>query len=312
MLCLLCPFALAQSADLPIETKLDTVAESTLITGAAESTFPTEAPQNIPVQTEDGQLLWPMMPTETLAQLAKTFYPDSPILEQRFIQKTIRLTKTLGVTLLPDTPFKRVQVIAIPDEKEVRAMTHRIKRLEEITHEQSQLKLSYQLKLSDQLKKIIPPAPKPSKTIHQPQAVPVPLTKPPAQVLPKPTPPTFKVPDTPVHTQWAHVWQQIQSTVSSWSVAAKAYWSIAAAKVMQHPQWRNSMYLGLLVLVGIGVWRLQKRYIRKQVALLNTITTTLEDTALEETSSDTAAVPTVAMRTPYHQNVHEEDRSAAA
>jgi hypothetical protein len=307
VLCLLCPFALAQSADLPIETKLDTLAESALSTSAAESTSPPEVPENIPAQTEDGQLLWPMMPHETLAQLAKTFYPDSPILEQRFIQKTIRLTKALGVALLPDTPFKRVQVIAIPDEKEVRAMTHRIKKMEEITHAQNQLKLSYQLKLSDQLKKIIPPAPKPSKTIpHHPQA----------QAKPVLIKPTLPAPET--SSQWAHMWQQTQSTVSSWVVTAKTYWMAETPSWMQqlhHPQWRSGLYLTLLLLMGLGLWRLQKRYMRRQIALLNTIATTLEDAdsdALSETAAAELQNAAVSILTPYHQHTHEEDRSAAA
>lgn len=315
MLCLLCPFALAQATDLPIETKLDAAIVSALDTNAMQSTLPTQTAETLPptqdalasTEAEDGQLLWPMMPNETLAQLAKTFYPDSPILEQRFMQKAIRLTKALGVTLLSDTPFKRVQVIAIPDEKEVRAVTHRIKRLQEITHAQSQLQLSYQLKLSDQLKKIIPPPPKPGQTATQQTHV--------APVIAKQTVPASSSAAT------ISVWQQAQATVSSWAAIAKDYWVKTVPSLqlpptmharLSHPQWRNGLYLALLVLIGLGVWRLQKRYMRRQIALLNTITTTLEDSQADTIGSDETDKPlaSVARLTPY--NPHEEDEDSTS
>lgn len=305
MLCLLCPFALAQSADLPIETKLTTVVTALdistvqLPTQSAE-TYPQAEETTAPSESEDGQLLWPMMPTETLTQLAKTFYPDSPILEQRFIQKTIRLTKALGVTLLPDTPLKRVQVIAIPDEKEVRALTHRIKRLQEITHAQNQLQLSYQLKLSDQLKKIIPPPPKPVQTSTQQTSS---------------TTPTIAKPTIPASGSATAMpaWQQVQSTVASWAdkglqTAPSMQLPPAIHARLSHPQWRNGLYLALLLLIGLGLWRLQKRYMRRQVALLNTITTTLEDAVSDETGNQEITPDLVGEDTYPLQ----EDRVAAA
>lgn len=314
MLCLLCPFALAESTGLPIETRLDSAAESALNVAAVESTLTVDTPDNTYVQAEDGQLLWPMMPNETLAQLAKTFYPDSPILEQRFMQKAIRLTKALGVTLLPDSPFKRVQVIAIPDEKEVRAVTHRIKRLEEITHAQNQLQLSYQLKLSDQLKKIIPPPPKPSQATspHSPN--------PATSAKPKTALPNAQV---PAATPWTHIWQQAQSTGASWLATTKAYWLTVSAGALpslplpaaiharlSHPQWRNGLYLALLVCTGLGLWCLQKRYMRRQVALLNTITTTLENTSSDATETHETMPANVADLVPYQ--AQEQDRTAVA
>jgi hypothetical protein len=114
------------------------------------------------------------------------------------------------------------------------------------------------------------------------------------------------------------MWQQTQSTVSSWVVTAKTYWMVETPSWMQqlhHPQWRNGLYLTLLLLMGLGLWRLQKRYMRRQIALLNTITTTLEDAdsdALSETAAAEVQNAAVSMLTPYHQNTHEEDRSAAA
>lgn len=311
MLCLLCPFTLAYA--LPIETKLDTATQTVAVLDSSEmQAAPSTQISEIPpehAEAEDGQLLWPMMPNDTLAQLAKTFYPDSPILEQRFIQKAIRLTKALGVTLLPDTPFKRVQVIAIPDEKEVRAVTHRIKRLQEITHAQNQLQLSYQLKLSGQLKSIIPPPPKPNKAAAQQQKQVV-AAKPVLSHTPA-------IPPAPS----ARIWQQIQSAVSSWIDTSNTYWSALTDKVklpavidagltqsLSQPQWRNVLYLALLLFMVLGLWQLQKRYVRRQITLLNTISTTLENTESGETERK-EITPDMVGKDTYSL---QEDRVAAA
>ncbi len=292
MLCLLCPLTTAYA--LPIETKLDTAAQTVAVLDASELqvTLPAQSAETLPeqIETEDGQLLWPMMPSDTLAQLAKTFYPDSPILEQRFIQKAIRLTKALGVTLLPDTPFKRVQVIAIPDEKEVRAVTHRIKRLQEITHAQNQLQLSYQLKLSGQLKSIIPPAPKPNKTVAQKQTVPA-----------KPVLASAPVPSA---TPWVGVWQQAQSIISGGKLQLTAAIT-RFTQILAQPQSRNVLYLALLLFTGLGLWCLQKRYMRRQIALLNTATT------MGNTPPALEAMPDNVTQITAYQ-VQEEDRTAAA
>lgn len=315
MLCLLCPFALAESTGLPIETRLDSAAESALNVAAVESTLTVDTPDNTYVQAEDGQLLWPMMPNETLAQLAKTFYPDSPILEQRFMQKAMRLTKALGVTLLPDTSFKRMQLIAIPDEKEVRAVTHRIKRLEEITRAQNQLQLSYQLRLNDdQQKKIIPP--------------PKPITHPPSHTASTMSKATLPKAPTPAVMPGQRVWQQIRSTVSSWVDTTKAYWVEVSngrlqiklqllpvnqahlTQLLSQPPWRNGLYVALILLLGIGLRCLQKRYMRRQVALLNTITTTLESTS-SDTIETIETMPTNAAELMPYQ-AQEQDRTAVA
>lgn len=78
---------------MPIDTKLDATIQSAIEPAVpqADAIAPAtpqllagpmvETPQTQQAEPEDGQLLWPMMPNETVAQLAKTFYPDSPILE---------------------------------------------------------------------------------------------------------------------------------------------------------------------------------------------------------------------------------------
>jgi len=96
----------------------------------------------------DDQLFWPMMPGDTLEKLANHLYPNSPILQQRFIIKTISLTKSLGLDIQANSLFKAPQFILIPNEKTVREFTHRIKKIENDKSTQDTLKLSYGLDFS--------------------------------------------------------------------------------------------------------------------------------------------------------------------
>lgn len=241
-------------------------------------------------------MLWPMMPNESLAKLANNFYPNSPILAQRFIQKSIRLSRTIGVHIVPDVPFQQAQVIAIPDEKEVRAITHRIKKREELLTEQAQLRLSYQLKMAlpdtpnniDNLK----PA---NKTSAHQKAV--------GLVLPELNVPNIAVPplQTPkvehmtkgVISAGHDVWTQIQSTWQismAWLGDWQGYALDKSDQMRQmHPAniWANQSVQTGFLLGGMGlvvwiVWRVQKRYMQEKIALLNSIEGTLIEPELIE------------------------------
>jgi hypothetical protein len=92
------------------------------------------------------RVYWPMMPGESLAQLANKLYPNSPILRERFIKKTMSLSRALDTPVSAEQTFTRPGLLIIPNEKAVKELTHRIRKSEEVKQEEEQLRLSYQLK----------------------------------------------------------------------------------------------------------------------------------------------------------------------
>ncbi len=113
-------------------------------------------------------MLWPLLPGETLQSLATQLYPQSPILQQRFIQRAITLSRhhsgsyVSTLSLSADTQFERPQLIAVPHEQALTALTHRIKKAEELVAIQNTVnpqsgqpfsdhRLSFQLSASPKL-----------------------------------------------------------------------------------------------------------------------------------------------------------------
>ena len=113
-------------------------------------------------------MLWPLLPGETLQSLATQLYPQSPILQQRFIQRAITLSRhhtassVSTFNLSADTQFKHPQLIAVPHEQALTALTHRIKKAEELVAIQNTVnpqsgqpfsdhRLSFQLSASPKL-----------------------------------------------------------------------------------------------------------------------------------------------------------------
>jgi hypothetical protein len=94
---------------------------------------------------EGDHLFWPMMPGDTLEQLATKFYPSSPILKQRFILKALSLSRVLNLNIQINKPFQSPHFIIIPNDKAVRELTHRIKKAEEVKQKPDTLKFSYDL-----------------------------------------------------------------------------------------------------------------------------------------------------------------------
>ncbi|MDO8961759.1 MAG: hypothetical protein Q7V02_06640 [Methylophilus sp.] len=302
VLCCTYSFAYA-TADLPIDTVLRS--SSTALESQAaldtHATLPDSEP--LPEQDQahlllqdDMQILWPMMPKETLAKLAHSFYPNSPILAQRFIQKSVRLSRALGVHVDPNAPFQHAQIIAIPNEKEVRALTHRIKKTEELTQSQEQLKLSYQLK------QIIPPPAKPLHNSHHTTIASVStgsgsLDLPEFQLsslkFPSVQSPTLETLTHTLQRVWhnlfakvGHGIQSAQAAISDWSrdlLPMQANNPIANVAVYaQTNMFKIVLGIGLTLMMGLLGWALQKRHLQRKVALLNTIETTL----IEPTISD--------------------------
>lgn len=321
MLCCTYSFAYA-TADLPIDTALRSLSTA-LESQAALDTLPESEPLSEQEHAhlllqEDMQILWPMMPKETLAKLAHSFYPNSPILAQRFIQKSVRLSRALGVHVDPYAPFQHAQIIAIPNEKEVRALTHRIKKTEELAQSQEQLKLSYQLK------QIIPPPAKPLHNSHYTTIASV-STGSGGLDLPEFQLPSLKFPsvqsptlETLTHTL-QRVWQNLfakaghgiqsaQAAISDLSkdlLPMQANNPIANVAVYTHTNmFKLVLGIGLMLMLGLLGWALQKKHLQRKVALLSTIETTLiEPTISDMTVSEDAEPDVLAVQAEHTKTV---------
>jgi hypothetical protein len=295
-LCYATSFACA-TTDLPIDTDLHSVSTAPESQTALGANLTSLDQQHLSQQVQahlllqdDMQILWPMMPKETLAKLAHGFYPDSPILAQRFIQKSVRLSRALGVNVDPKAPFEHAQIIAIPNEKEVRALTHRIKKTEELTPSQEQLKLSYQLK------QIIPPPTKPQHNSHRTTVASV-STGTGGLDLPDFQLPNLKIPSVQSPTietlthNLQHAWHSLFAKAAHGIQSIKAAfldWDASFINIKSNAQmntFKITLGIGLLLMLGLLGWGLQKRHFQRKEALLNANETTL----IEPTISDMTA-----------------------
>ncbi len=78
-------------------------------------------------QTTDTEtsMVWPLLPNESLAQLAAKFYPNNQYMQRQFISKTKRLNKT---KLSASTRYKKLTAITIPNLKALSVRAGLIKR----------------------------------------------------------------------------------------------------------------------------------------------------------------------------------------
>lgn len=93
-------------------------------------------------------MLWPLLPGESVTTLAAKLYPQSPVLQQRFVQQSLALSRSRGILLRPDERSKSAQLIAVPNAQTLHTLTHRIKKADEVdmdTFETQGLMLSVQL-----------------------------------------------------------------------------------------------------------------------------------------------------------------------
>lgn len=299
-LCYVPSFSFAAPSDLPIDTALSSITNPISTQALTSELLATDdngpSLQTSPNAQVDTQVLWPMMPQESLAQLAHTFYPNSPILAQRFIQKSIRLSRSLGIHIKSEVPFEHAQVIAIPDEKEVRALTHRIKKREELQAEQEQLQLSYQLKNTSTTKsqpnKSSEHAVK-SKLNDVPIALELPEVSVPKMALPTWHAPTMesltdhiKAASRNVGAQMQSAWKTSKTRLMDWQMYALGKTDRLTQKHLAN-MWANqnmriATFLGGLVLLGLVIWHLQRRYLQRKVALLNNIEASLIEPEFSE------------------------------
>ncbi|HWU83319.1 MAG TPA: hypothetical protein VN063_07505 [Methylophilaceae bacterium] len=88
-------------------------------------------------------MVWPMLPGESVNQLAALFYPGDKAMQRRFADRTRVLSAAMAPTLDPATPFAQAAVIVIPDIKALSRQAHGFTRAS--TPRRDKLRMSYQI-----------------------------------------------------------------------------------------------------------------------------------------------------------------------
>jgi hypothetical protein len=106
-----------------------------VLAGSLLASQPTQAALGIANPKHEQAMLWPLLPGESVNSLAAKLYPQSPVLQQRFVQQSITLSRSRGILLRPDERSASAQLIAVPNAQTLHTLTHRIKKADEIDTE---------------------------------------------------------------------------------------------------------------------------------------------------------------------------------
>ncbi len=221
--------------------------------------------------TQSNKVFWPMLPGESLSELARHFYPESPILRQRFISQSLNLSREYGLQISVNDPLKSPQVLVIPNEKLVREVKHRIKRVTDIQPKDN-LKLSYQLKQPPvKLMIVNPPIARPKPTAEQ-QKLALPKIK-----LPEFTLPTSKAMMQPFNQVWAKSIVTMKNINQQALQLVDEYKTKRFNQVINDYRQRNLVLISALIALTVVIWLLQKVHMRKKVKMRGMIEDTIQE-----------------------------------
>lgn len=116
-------FGLIQTGNLAAEQALETSGAMILdnkLQGAVFQT--TELPD-----LDENSMTWPMLPGESLNDVARLFYPKNQYMQHQFVFKTLRLSKSVQPNLNPKHRFKEPTLLVIPTLKSLSTSSHAIK-----------------------------------------------------------------------------------------------------------------------------------------------------------------------------------------
>lgn len=82
----------------------------------SENTFLSEE-QSYSSMYEQLAITWPVLPGESVKDIAALFYPKSKIMQQRFIDKTLQLNREDNPDLHPNTTYTQATMIIVPNIK---------------------------------------------------------------------------------------------------------------------------------------------------------------------------------------------------
>jgi hypothetical protein len=92
---------------------------------------PAHAAFGIANPKHEQSMLWPLLPGESVNSLAAKLYPQSPVLQQRFVQQSLTFSRGRGILLTADQRVDSAQLIAVPNAQALHTVTHRIKKADE-------------------------------------------------------------------------------------------------------------------------------------------------------------------------------------
>lgn len=92
---------------------------------------PAHAAFGIANPKHEQSMLWPLLPGESINSLAAKLYPQSPVLQQRFVQQSLTFSRGRGILLTADQRVDSAQLIAVPNAQALHTVTHRIKKADE-------------------------------------------------------------------------------------------------------------------------------------------------------------------------------------
>lgn len=92
---------------------------------------PAQAAFGIANPKHEQSMLWPLLPGESVNSLAAKLYPQSQVLQQRFVQQSLTLSRGRGILLTADQRVDYAQLIAVPNAQALHTVTHRIKKADE-------------------------------------------------------------------------------------------------------------------------------------------------------------------------------------
>ena len=101
---------------------------------------------NLYQQVEDTResMIWPLLPNESLDELAAKFYPNNPVMQRKFIAKTNQLNKDKLEIKSPQKRNAAITSIVIPNLKSLSAAAGSIKRRKQKSINE-ELRLSYDM-----------------------------------------------------------------------------------------------------------------------------------------------------------------------
>lgn len=95
-------------------------------------------------------MVWPMLPGESVDQLARLFYPKDPTMQRRFVERTRELSAETVPGLDSAAPFSQPAIVIIPDIKalSLETKTREAKAFKRSTKRKKpeRLQMSYQIK----------------------------------------------------------------------------------------------------------------------------------------------------------------------
>jgi hypothetical protein len=96
-------------------------------------------------------IVWPMLPGESLNQLAALFYPGNKAMQRRFVAKSIELSRDLDPAIQPNTVFSQPGTLLIPELKSLSSHAPPFKAHSGAQH----LRMSYHI--ADMAKALVTP-----------------------------------------------------------------------------------------------------------------------------------------------------------